>query len=354
MATYAKTSFNAARYAAARPTYPRQLYDLLFRYHERGPGARWDTALDLGCGTGQATLELVPFKNIIGADPSATMIAQATKKFAAQGADVQLGLADRVRYVQSPAEELGWLEDGSVDMIVSGEHRTPISRHSSNYTFVEPTTMPTYLWKSLPLTSSHQIAQAAHWFDWTRLWPEAARVLRKGGSLAVWGYSEFRLTDHPSCTPLIHTYVHGSDARTTIGPYWEQPGRNILDDHLRPIPEPSAVCGPGVWAESERVYFAGSHHPHLPNPRQVIMRKKTTWGGMLGYLRTFSALHTFLERYPEDKEHPEGDVAVRFWKALRTQVARDKGIDDASAGSEDDEVEIEWPLAIVMARRAAV
>lgn len=29
-------------------------------------------------------------------------------------------------------------------------------------------------------------AQAAHWFDWGKLWPEAARVLKPGGSLASW------------------------------------------------------------------------------------------------------------------------------------------------------------------------
>jgi hypothetical protein len=30
------------------------------------------------------------------------------------------------------------------------------------------------------------VAQAAHWFDWSRMWPEAARILRKHGSAAFW------------------------------------------------------------------------------------------------------------------------------------------------------------------------
>ncbi len=30
------------------------------------------------------------------------------------------------------------------------------------------------------------VAQAAHWFNWDKLWKEAARVLRTDGSLAVW------------------------------------------------------------------------------------------------------------------------------------------------------------------------
>lgn len=53
MATYAKASYNAAKYAANRPTYPRQLFEFVFRYHERGTKARFDTAIDLGCGPGK-------------------------------------------------------------------------------------------------------------------------------------------------------------------------------------------------------------------------------------------------------------------------------------------------------------
>ena len=54
MATFSKLPFNTAVYAAARPTYPRQLFDFVFRYHgEKSVGkARWDVAVDLGCGTG--------------------------------------------------------------------------------------------------------------------------------------------------------------------------------------------------------------------------------------------------------------------------------------------------------------
>lgn len=62
MATFRKSSFNTVRYAAARPTYPRQLYDFIFRYHEEQRGAKWELAVDLGCGTGSwiATSLLLP------------------------------------------------------------------------------------------------------------------------------------------------------------------------------------------------------------------------------------------------------------------------------------------------------
>ena len=53
MATYAKASYNAAKYTANRPTYPPRLFDFIFRYHERGAQALFDRAVDLGCGPGK-------------------------------------------------------------------------------------------------------------------------------------------------------------------------------------------------------------------------------------------------------------------------------------------------------------
>ncbi|KAH0828841.1 hypothetical protein J3R83DRAFT_3311 [Lanmaoa asiatica] len=55
MATFGKSTFNAVTYAASQPkvTYPRALFDYVFRFHSAsGVAARWDTAVDLGCGTG--------------------------------------------------------------------------------------------------------------------------------------------------------------------------------------------------------------------------------------------------------------------------------------------------------------
>lgn len=39
MATFAKKSFDAAVYAASRPTYPKALFQFIFNYHERGSAA---------------------------------------------------------------------------------------------------------------------------------------------------------------------------------------------------------------------------------------------------------------------------------------------------------------------------
>ncbi|PSS08920.1 hypothetical protein PHLCEN_2v3410 [Hermanssonia centrifuga] len=227
------------------------------------------------------------------------MIEQASQSLAASS------LPGQIQYIQSAAEQLPFLENGSVDLIAS--------------------------------------AQAAHWFDWSKLWPEAARVLRKDGSLAVWGYSEFRLTRYPSATPLINAYAQGADPKDSLGPHWERPGRTIVDEHLVAIPDPKDVIS-GAFRDFERVYFTGEHYPTLTSPRPVILRKTMTWDNLLSYLRTYSSLHTYHEKYPEDLQNPEGDIAVRFLNRLKT-ITTDK------EGAHADEIDVEWPLALLLARR---
>jgi hypothetical protein len=66
-----------------------------------------------------------------------------------------------------------------------------------------------------------------------------------------------------------------------------------------------------------------------------------TWIDLQQYLHTWSSLHTYHERYPEDLERPEGDIAARFWKSLKNGVG----------AKDQDTVEIEWPLALILVRR---
>ena len=53
MTTFAKKTFDAAVYSFFRPTYPKQLFSVIFDYHRtKSDDASWDVAVDLGCGTG--------------------------------------------------------------------------------------------------------------------------------------------------------------------------------------------------------------------------------------------------------------------------------------------------------------
>ncbi|KAF8555275.1 S-adenosyl-L-methionine-dependent methyltransferase [Imleria badia] len=310
MATFGKATFNALSYAASRPTYPRALFDYVFRFHGASGGGRWDRAVDLGCGTGQATVELTPFKTIVGVDPSAGMVDAAHRALASPDSSSNVvSELSRITYVQSPAEKLAFLEDGSVDLMIA--------------------------------------AQSGHWFDWSQMWPEVARVLRKDGTFAIWNYSELRLARYPTLTPLLTHFFQGTDPETSIGPYWEQPGRSILERHLVAIPDARDVV-PGAFKDFTRVYFTGAYHPHLPSPHPILMRKCMTWNDLYAYLRTASALHTFLERHPQDAVHPEGDLAMRFWRALLSGAAAQ----DRVVVKPEENVEVEWPLAMILVRKA--
>lgn len=92
----------------------------------------------------------------------------------------------------------------------------------------------------------------------------------------------------------------------------------------------------------------GDHYPELPSPRPVILRKKMTWDGLLTYFRTWSSLHTFHEKNPEDLTNPQGDIAIRFWHSLKDLVSAQDGKQHVD---NDDEIEVEWPLALILARR---
>lgn len=126
------SSGHAARYAKARPLYPDALFDWLAATSPRR-GLAWDA----GCGNGQATLALARvFDRVIGTDPSAEQIAQATP-------------APNIEY-RVEAAEAPSLGERSVDLIV--------------------------------------VAQALHWFDLARFYAGVDRVLADDGVVAVWSY----------------------------------------------------------------------------------------------------------------------------------------------------------------------
>ncbi len=79
----------------------------------------------------------------------------------------------------------------------------------------------------------------------------------------------------------------------------------------------------------------------------VILRNATTWGGLLGYLRTASSLHTFHERYPEDLKRTDGDISERFWKALMKSA----GEVDGKEYQAQDKVMIDWPVALLLVKK---
>ncbi|KAF8218219.1 S-adenosyl-L-methionine-dependent methyltransferase [Mycena galopus ATCC 62051] len=321
MATFAQNSYDSGNYAASRPTYPRLLYDVVVQFHKEGEANRdsdrWNRAVDLGCGTGQATVELLAnndhpgFQNVLAVDPSSNMVEVGRNS-------IPEDLKSRLEFRQATAEDLSFIEDGTVDLITADR----CIFHDSS------------------MLKAHASAQCAHWFDWTRVWPELERILKPGGTFAFWGYSVFRLTQHPELTPLITAYAQGTDPETSIGPHWE-PGRKIVDNHFLDVASPSSG-----WADLTRIFYTGKHFPAVPTDavQDVVMRKNMTWGGgFANYLSTFSALHRYHDVFPADRERADGDIATRFRRTLM-----------AAAGNPQETAlaEVEWPMALVMVRKA--
>jgi SAM-dependent methyltransferase len=122
----------AEDYAQARPKYPSALYEWIVQWcYQRN--AAWDCAT----GSGQAAVGLSPyFTRVYATDVSREQIRQAIRR-------------ENIEYSVQPAEETTFT-DQSIDLVV--------------------------------------VAQALHWFDYRRFWPEVARVARKGAFFCAWGY----------------------------------------------------------------------------------------------------------------------------------------------------------------------
>ncbi|KZP02289.1 hypothetical protein FIBSPDRAFT_970187 [Athelia psychrophila] len=113
MATFAKTSFDTTiQYATFRTTYPKQLFNSVFRYHEHTP-VRNETQLSIW------DVELC----VIGVDPSAKKIAGAHEAASHDARATGTAHLDRFEYyVQGNLENLSFLDDGSVDLLISGSY----------------------------------------------------------------------------------------------------------------------------------------------------------------------------------------------------------------------------------------
>lgn len=180
----------ADAYAAARPEYPDELFDLIAK---RVPSDAivWEP----GCGSGQATRGLAArFAHIHATDPSAQQVAQ---HWANAG-------ATKVTVAVEPGERTS-LPDASVQLVA--------------------------------------IAQALHWFDRDAFFSECERVLAPGGVLAAWGYGDFVAPEG-----MVEAVA---DFRVLIDPYWP-PERALVDAQYAGFdwPFPALPTQP-MWLEAE-------------------------------------------------------------------------------------------------------
>ncbi|KAF2485315.1 putative S-adenosylmethionine-dependent methyltransferase [Neohortaea acidophila] len=289
MTTFAKSTFSAASYAAFRPTYPPALYNTVLAYH-RGPKR---LCLDLGSGTGMVARGMATrFERVIGTDPSPGMIKQAREQ----------SRESNVEFREGSAENSSFLSDGEVDCVVAG--------------------------------------QAAHWFKYAELWPELKRLLRKGGTVAFWGYKDPVLVDFPRATKVLDKTTYGDDPET-LGPYWSMPGRRYVQEKLRVIEPPAAD-----FEDVQRVEYEPACQGRKSGEGTLFVEKSLTIAEMKEYYRTFSSFHGWKEAHPGQiarSKGGEGDLIDRMVDEMKGQ--------DAFFAEEGNVVNMEWGSGLVMFRK---
>ena len=213
-----------------------------------------------------------------------------------------------ITYRQAGAEDLSFIADRSLDLVVAG--------------------------------------QAAHWFDYHRVWPELKRTLRKGGTLAFWGYKDNVFVDYPRATEVLDHYCYGP-GKDLMGMYWEQPGRTILRNLYRSIVPPDHD-----FEDVQRLeYEPATDGARVGALGEVLMHKTMKLGEMEGYARTFSAYHGWAQAHPDmrpKKDGGGGDIVDEMFEAMLEAEA-----DWRREGERwrDKEVACEWGSVILLARR---
>ena len=214
-------------YRTFRPGYPPELFAWL-----AGLPARREAALDCGCGTGQASVPLAEhFARVWAVDPSAEQIRNASPH-------------ERVEYRVAPAEETG-LPNASVDLVI--------------------------------------VAQALHWFDFDRFYPEVRRVAREGAVFAAFTYGLLAIDAE------IDRIV-GRFYREVIGPCWP-PERAYVDEGYRTIPFP---------------------FPAIEAP-PFAMTADWELGHLLGYFETWSAVKEYRRLRGEEPLALVADELAAAW-----------------------------------------
>lgn len=177
-------------------------------------------------------------------------------------------------------------------------------------------------------------AQAAHWFDFDRTWPEIATKLRPGGTVAFWGYVDFVFPNHPRANEIVHHSPHVE----ALNRYFAASGTRILEDRYHAILPPDQYFTDIKRLECyPKVGGAGSGEGTL------IMSNQMTLSELKAYARTWSATHEWQEANPESSRERDGDVVDWLFEEL---AASEEAFKDPSF-----RLTVEWGTVLLMARR---
>lgn len=248
------------------------------------------------------------FTTVTAVDPSPGMVAQARQ--------LTTG-APNVTIHQGSSEDLSFIPTGSVDLAVAGE--------------------------------------AAHWFDYKRTWPELARVVRPGGSLAFWGYHESLVVGYPQIRSVLARFMYSTEevrpGLEALGRFWEEPGQSILRNFFESIEPPKEE-----WEDVRRITFKPDDSSTFgveKAPEEALwLRSRMKLGEFVACLGTVSSVHNWRAAHPEMKSRAEGgggDIMDAIVEAFLETVPEWKAKGEEGWGNV--EVEILWSTCILTARR---
>jgi trans-aconitate 3-methyltransferase len=180
------SSKQAVEYAKHRSGYAPQLIQYILAHHTQTNG-KCGTVLDVGCGPGNSTRDLAAFFNrATGIDPSREMTSVARKI----GGMTKEG--NPIDYLQGEAEACEGVPDSSVDLLTA--------------------------------------AMSAHWFDMEQFWPTAARVLKPGGTVALFNVYRMYCPQSQPCGEAIQRILLKLDFET-LGPYLMPGNKEVMSGY---------------------------------------------------------------------------------------------------------------------------
>ncbi|KDQ64781.1 hypothetical protein JAAARDRAFT_202064 [Jaapia argillacea MUCL 33604] len=290
MNSFAQSTFSAENYKAYRPRYPERLFTDILEYHDSHGGGR-ESALDLGCGPGTVTEPLTAFfDKVAGVDPSQGMLDVASKS-----AKTLTLEGKSLEYLVGSAEDIPAC-DSSVDLITSGT--------------------------------------SAHWFP-ANWWTNAARVLRPGGTVAVFAYG----------TPFVRSHMHPEAAKITkkawswrtapeLAPYIQESGNiaeRLFDD--LPLADPTS----GEWGLVERRVWNKDGDDENQEPYMTAQPTLSSWRTRFA---TVSPVFRWREANP-DKVGTDEDPLERCIKELK----------EMTEWSDDQVIEIGMSFTLITVKR---
>lgn len=249
-------SGHAGAYAKFRPDYPPALFEYLASL-----APHRNVALDCATGSGQAARGLAEhFELVVASDGSVSQLQAAERH-------------PHVAYIANLAEQMA-LREGTVDLVVA--------------------------------------AQAAHWFDHDRFYPEVMRVLKRDGALALWTYGLACV--EPQIDAIVRHFYNA-----VVGRYWP-PERRWVESAYRDLPFPfrqidtpqfelqlrwdldSLIGYLGTWSAVQRYKRSTGQDP-LPALRAEIA---PCWGSPVEVKTVTWPLHLKVGRTDHAQAQPSG------------------------------------------------